>query len=74
MLIHNWLQMSRLDRSQEEERELVEMELTNAESTKYQRRNGIRNIGFRLQPSLTSYHLLSSMAIQFRIKNCFDSI
>ncbi len=74
MLIHGWLQMSRLDRSQWEGRELVEMELTNAESTKYLRRNGIRGIGFRLQPSLSSDHLFSSMAIQFRIENCFDSI
>ena len=74
MLIHGWLQMSRLDHSQGEGRELVEMELTNAESTKYQRRNGIRDIGFRLQPSLSSDHLFSSMAIQLRIENCFDSI
>ena len=63
MLIHGWLQMSRLDRSQGGGRELVEMELTNAESTKYQRRNDIRDIDFRLQPSLTSDHLFDSMAI-----------
>ena len=39
------------------------MELTNAEATKYQRRNDIRDIDSRLRPSLTSDHLFDSMAI-----------
>ena len=52
---HGWLQISRLEHSVGG---IVEMYWMTAEITKYQRKNGSRDIGFRHRPSLCLDHLL----------------